>query len=183
MVLRSFAVPGRIRSSCKSRWRAGESVTRGTKIRAMHQDIFFSPPSRRLALMALAGALLGGCASPSATTQPSVADAPTTSPPSSATTPVPAPAPAPLNAIDTSPAERQQAFAKWVADFRAAAGEAGIGEATLRLAFDKVQYLPRVIELDRAQPEFTRAVWDYLDGAVSARRVAEGQDKLLQVRC
>ncbi|WP_443269998.1 lytic murein transglycosylase [Variovorax sp. JS1663] len=76
----------------------------------------------------------------------------------------------------------QQGFTRWVADFRATARAAGIGEATLRAAFDKVQYLPRVIELDRAQPEFTRAVWDYLDGTVSAQRIASGQDKLLQVR-
>ena len=41
---------------------------------------------------------------------------------------------------------------------------------------------PRVIELDRAQPEFTRTVWDYLDSALSAQRIARGQDKLLQLR-
>ena len=52
----------------------------------------------------------------------------------------------------------------------------------MRAAFDDVHYLPRVVELDRAQPEFTRPVWDYLDSAVSAQRVARGQDKLLQVR-
>ena len=45
-----------------------------------------------------------------------------------------------------------------------------------------MHYLPRVVELDRAQPEFTRTVWDYLDSAVSPQRVARGQDKLLQVR-
>lgn len=59
---------------------------------------------------------------------------------------------------------------------------AGIDEATLRVAFDDVQYLPRVVELDRAQPEFTRAVWDYLDRAVTPQRVALGQTKLQQVR-
>ena len=59
---------------------------------------------------------------------------------------------------------------------------AGIDEATLRSAFDDVHYLARVVELDRAQPEFTRNVWDYLDSAVSPQRVALGRDKLLQVR-
>jgi lytic murein transglycosylase len=39
-----------------------------------------------------------------------------------------------------------------------------------------------VVELDRAQPECTRTVWDYLDRAVPPQRVALGQDKLLQVR-
>lgn len=40
----------------------------------------------------------------------------------------------------------------------------------------------RSIDLDRSQPEFTRTVWDYLDSAVSASRVATGQQKLAQFR-
>ena len=76
----------------------------------------------------------------------------------------------------------QQRFAKWAADFRATARTAGISEATLRSAFDSAQFLPGVIELDRAQPEFTRTAWDYLDNTVSPQRIATGQDKLQQVR-
>jgi lytic murein transglycosylase len=79
-------------------------------------------------------------------------------------------------------ASLQQGFARWVTGFRASARAAGITEATLRAAFAAVQYLPRVIELDRAQPEFERTVWDYLDTAVSPQRVARGQEMLLQVR-
>ena len=45
-----------------------------------------------------------------------------------------------------------------------------------------MQHLDQVIALDRAQPEFTRAVWTYLDTAVSPQRVMRGQDKLLEVR-
>ena len=77
---------------------------------------------------------------------------------------------------------RQADFARWVADFRATARAAGIDEATLHVALDDVRELPRVIELDRAQPEFTRNVWDYLDSAVSPQRVVLGRDKLAQVR-
>jgi membrane-bound lytic murein transglycosylase B len=76
----------------------------------------------------------------------------------------------------------QQGFTHWVTAFRATAREAGINEATLRVAFTDARYLPRVVELDRAQPEVTRTVWDYLDSAVSPQRVALGRDKLLQVR-
>ena len=76
----------------------------------------------------------------------------------------------------------QQGFARWITGFRAAARAAGISEATLHVAFDGIRYLPRVVELDRAQPEFTRTVWDYLDSAVSSQRVALGRDKLLQLR-
>ncbi len=77
---------------------------------------------------------------------------------------------------------QQQAFTRWVSDFRARAKSAGIKEATLRAAFDEARYLPRVIELDRAQPEHTRAIWDYLDVAVSPQRIAQGQEKLQQFR-
>jgi membrane-bound lytic murein transglycosylase B len=97
---------------------------------------------------------------------------------------VPAPSP-----VTTSPAQAvsaeidtNQRFARWVADFSTTARAAGISEATLRLAFDDVRFIPRVVEQDSAQPEFTRAVWDYIDSAVSAQRVARGQDKLQQSR-
>jgi lytic murein transglycosylase len=69
-----------------------------------------------------------------------------------------------------------------VADFWGDAQAAGVGEETLHIAFDTVRLIPRVIELDRAQPEFSRAVWDYLDSALSSTRIARGQDKLLQLR-
>ncbi len=76
--------------------------------------------------------------------------------------------------------EHEQRFQSWVADFSTSARAAGVDEETLKTAFDSVRFLPRVIELDRAQPEFTRSVWDYLDTAVSAQRVSRGQEKLLQ---
>lgn len=87
---------------------------------------------------------------------------------------------APLAVSDE--AEHSQKFARWVAEFSTSARAAGIDEATLQSAFNGVRFLPRVIELDRAQPEFTRTVWDYLDGALSTQRIARGQDKLLQLR-
>lgn len=77
---------------------------------------------------------------------------------------------------------QQQGFARWLAAFRPAALAAGVSEATLQETIDAASYLPRVVELDRAQPEFSRAVWDYLDVAVSAQRIATGKDKLQQVR-
>lgn len=146
------------------------------KIRGMQQA---NSPSLRfpgIVCLTLAIALLAGCAStpPAATSQPP-APAPSARP-----APVPAPPPAPPSGVDD--AAVQQKFAKWVADFRASARASGVSEATLRIAFDNVQFLPRVIELDRAQPEFTRSVWDYLDNTVTPQRVALGQDKLQQVR-
>ncbi|WP_114968172.1 lytic murein transglycosylase, partial [Rhodoferax ferrireducens] len=97
-------------------------------------------------------------------------------------------APAPSEVVanptptESSEVEHSQRFARWVVEFSTIARTAGIDEATLHIAFDNVRFLPRVIESDRAQPEFTRAVWDYLDSALSTQRIARGQDKLLQLR-
>ena len=77
---------------------------------------------------------------------------------------------------------RQARFERWLDEFRTRARAAGITEATLRSAFAEVRLLPRVIELDRSQPEFNRTVWDYLDRAVSPQRIANGRDKLQQLR-
>ncbi len=123
-------------------------------------------PTRRAsgtAFVALAIAVLAGCA----------------------TGPTPTPAAAPA-AVPARPvvngAAPQQGFVQWVAAFRAVARADGISDATLRTAFDSVQYLPRVVELDRAQPEFTRTVWQYLDGAVTPQRIVHGQEKLQELR-
>jgi lytic murein transglycosylase len=78
--------------------------------------------------------------------------------------------------------EHSQKFARWVAEFSTTARAAGIIDATLHSAFDDVRFIPGVIELDRVQPEFTRAVWDYLDNALSPQRIERGQDKLGQLR-
>jgi membrane-bound lytic murein transglycosylase B len=101
------------------------------------------------------------------------------SPPDNAASPGPG-ASAAASADDD--AARQRAFTDWVARFRDSARAAGIGEATLRVAFDGVRYVPRIVELDRTQPELTRTVWDYLDSVVTPQRVATGRDKLLQFR-
>ena len=88
----------------------------------------------------------------------------------------------PTAPVQTDAAALAQGFAAWVAGFRASARAAGVDEATLGRAFDDVHYLPRVVELDRVQPEFTRTVWDYLDSAVTPQRIARGRERLAQLR-
>lgn len=93
--------------------------------------------------------------------------------------------PAPPNRADPVPAAdvaHQQAFVAWLGEFRASARASGISDATLGQALDHARFLPRVIELDRVQPEFTRTVWDYLDRTVTPQRVATGRDMLQRVR-
>ena len=132
----------------------------------MQKTSHFSAPARRwLVPGVLAVLAVAGCTSaPQVETQ-----APT--PPVATTTHSQSPE-----------AEHEQKFARWVEDFRASARAAGIDEATLQSAFDGVRFVPRAVAADRAQPEFTRTVWAYLDSAVSAQRVARGQDKLQQLR-
>ncbi|WP_240724681.1 lytic murein transglycosylase [Halomonas borealis] len=72
-------------------------------------------------------------------------------------------------------------FADWRHDFRRRARQAGLGETALARV-DALRYLPRVIELDRRQPEFVRPIWAYLDGAVSSSRVSTGQARLADYR-
>ncbi|MES2383269.1 MAG: lytic murein transglycosylase [Pseudomonadota bacterium] len=97
----------------------------------------------------------------------------------SAQMPPPNSSPASAAPADT---ERDQRFARWIADFSASARAAGISEATLQSAFEGIRFIPRVTQADGAQAEFTRTVWDYLDSAVSAQRVIRGQDRLLEAR-
>jgi membrane-bound lytic murein transglycosylase B len=142
-------------------------ICKEMKIRGM-QGLIASPTySPWLASMTLAVAALAGC-----TSTPSTAPRP----------PVPSVVTAPATEPGTDEAALQLGFSSWIEGFRATARAAGISEPTLRVAFADVHYLQRVVKLDRAQPEFTRTVWDYLDSAVTPQRVTLGQDKLLQVR-
>lgn len=126
-----------------------------------------------LAIFALAIFVLAACA-----TAPPVEPAPP------ATLEVAAPPKAEVKPPPVAPEELEpgQKFARWVEEFRISARAAGIDQATLQIAFDTVRYTPRIIELDKTQPEFARAVWDYLDSALAPLRIARGQDKLLQLR-
>jgi len=72
---------------------------------------------------------------------------------------------------------RAASFDAWVREFRREAAAAGIDAATLAAAFDDATYLPEVIRRDRAQPEFSRRVWTYLDGAVSPARIRRGRER------
>ena len=82
---------------------------------------------------------------------------------------------APVMAQDVS-------FDAWLQGFHAEARAAGIREETIASAFEGVSVNDRVLELNDNQPEFSRAMWDYLDGAVSERRIADGRARFAQNR-
>jgi lytic murein transglycosylase len=83
---------------------------------------------------------------------------------------------------DPEVAQDASKFDAWVDDFRQRAAAEGIDQATLAEAFDQARYQPRILELDRSQPEFTRQIWSYLDTAVSSTRVANGRERLAENR-
>jgi lytic murein transglycosylase len=66
-------------------------------------------------------------------------------------------------------------FRRWIADFRGRAVARGIAPETFDAAFAGVRLQSRVIERDRNQAEFSRTLWDYLDGAVSDTRIRNGR--------
>lgn len=71
---------------------------------------------------------------------------------------------------------------RWIAGFRVRALAKGISAATFERAFRGVRYNPDVIDKDRHQSEFTKTIWDYLDSAVSDKRVENGKKALRQHR-
>ncbi len=115
-----------------------------------------------LAFTLAAGA---GCAAPSAGTTPTAA--------------APEPAPRPTQAPQAAEATYRD-FADWRDAFRARATAKGISDATFDRAFAGVQVNDKVVELDGRQAEFTKAIWEYLDSAVSETRISAGQEKAVQ---
>ncbi|PWC83832.1 murein transglycosylase [Azospirillum sp. TSH100] len=118
-------------------------------------------PFRHPARLLLATLLMAGCQS------------------TGATAPVATGAAAPAASAPLQPVAQQPAsLPEWLAALRAEALSQGIRPQTFDRAFQRVKLSDRVVELDGAQPEFTRQVWQYLDSAVNEKRVQDGRQKL-----
>ena len=68
----------------------------------------------------------------------------------------------------------------WLAEFAPRALAAGISAPVLDPALASITFLPDVVEKDRRQDEFTRAIWDYMDRAVSDDRIALGRKAMIK---
>jgi membrane-bound lytic murein transglycosylase B len=77
---------------------------------------------------------------------------------------------------------QQQDFASWLQALHVEAQQRGISQATLEAALTGLQPLPRVIELDRKQPEFTLTYTQYLQRVVPPERVQRGKRLLNEHR-
>lgn len=73
-------------------------------------------------------------------------------------------------------------FPAWLKEFRNEAQRKGISAATLDEAFADVSYLPRVIELDRKQPESRLSYQQYKSKVITQARIDEGRALLKRHR-
>jgi membrane-bound lytic murein transglycosylase B len=68
-------------------------------------------------------------------------------------------------------------FQAFIERLRPEAEARGVSKQTFDLAFKGVTYDPKVLAHTVAQAEFVKPIWQYIDAAVSARRIEEGQGK------
>lgn len=73
-------------------------------------------------------------------------------------------------------------FKRWLDDFKRDAQTQGISNQTLDDAFAETEFIGRVIELDRKQPEGTITLETYLQKAISDRRIEEGRELYSQYK-
>jgi membrane-bound lytic murein transglycosylase B len=74
-------------------------------------------------------------------------------------------------------AAQSPAFARWVAAFRSRALARGISEATYNRVMNAVTPDTSVYALQRAQPEFTEQMWQYINRRCSEWRVNTGKER------
>ena len=109
---------------------------------------------------------LGACAG-----TPSTAPARSTAVPGT-TVPMPSPKPA---APPAAPDLDEAGFAVWLAAYKAEALTKGISQAVLDRAFAGVTPHPRVVELDRRQPEGRITFSKYFQNTVTSGRITKGR--------
>jgi len=90
--------------------------------------------------------------------------------------------PAESPAAEVPPTSPVQPFAEWLDELRTEASERGISHAVVQDALGNIEPIPRVIELDRSQPEFTLTFKEYLTRVAPDHRIATARKKLAQHR-
>lgn len=84
--------------------------------------------------------------------------------------------------IATASVQADPGFGHWLLEFKAEARKEGIPDALLERAFQDVQPLERVLELDRKQPESIMTFIEYQEKIVSADRIRKGRQLLAEHR-
>ena len=74
----------------------------------------------------------------------------------------------------------QQPFSEWLKDLNVEASKIGIRDEILDSALTGVKLVPRVVELDRKQPEFSLSFRQYMDPVVPKSRVKKGRKRMAE---
>ena len=69
-------------------------------------------------------------------------------------------------------------FSIWLDNFKIRAEKSSISRTTIDETLSRVELIPRIIELDRNQPEFTLTLSQYLRNVVSKKRIKKGISKI-----
>lgn len=77
---------------------------------------------------------------------------------------------------------RAEDFQSWLQGYKKRAAATGIAAGKIDRALYQVRLDPKVIELDRKQPEGRMTLVEYVERTVSPERVAKGQKKLQEYR-
>ncbi|MFA5678100.1 MAG: lytic murein transglycosylase [Pseudomonas sp.] len=77
--------------------------------------------------------------------------------------------------VNLQTSSETRSFSQWRSDFRQQALAAGISATLFDEAFRDIQPDAAVLKADQSQPEFSRPVWVYLEGALSPQRQATGR--------
>ena len=77
-------------------------------------------------------------------------------------------------------ADENTYFDLWLASLKSEAKAAHISEQTVQDTFRNAEYLPRVLELDRGQPEFISTFLTYVEKRVTADRITQGRGLLYE---
>lgn len=72
----------------------------------------------------------------------------------------------------------QESFPEWLYGIQQDALEAGISNYVVTEAIEHIHYVPNVIKLDRAQPEFISPFFDYYYRRVDAAKIERGRELL-----
>jgi len=73
-------------------------------------------------------------------------------------------------------------FGECISRMKVLARSGGISDRTVSQVLDKVKHIPRVIELDRRQPEFTQTFSGYFNTRINDERIKRGRALLAQYR-
>ncbi len=85
-----------------------------------------------------------------------------------------------LAALSVTASAARADFASCVGSLKSEAARAGVSRQTLDAAFSGIEPDMKVLDFQKAQPEFKTPIWDYMAALVDDERVADGKAAMAQ---